>query len=101
MTRNFSTHPRALAATCIALLLLAAQAPAQPAPPFAMPPHPPSVTLSAAATASVPNDRMHASLRAEADNADAAAAANVVNARMAKALARARAATHSAGARAG
>jgi len=91
MTRNFSTHPRALAATCIALLLLAAQAPAQPAPPFAMPPHPPSVTLSAAATASVPNDRMHASLRAEADNADAAAAANVVNARMAKALVRARA----------
>jgi len=91
MTSNPSTNPRAIAATCIALLMMAAQAAAQPAPPFGMPPHPPSVTLSAAATASVPNDRMHASLRAEADNADAAAAANVVNTRMAKALARARA----------
>ncbi|HQR12587.1 MAG TPA: SIMPL domain-containing protein [Casimicrobiaceae bacterium] len=36
---------------------------------------------------------MHASLRAESDNADAVAAANVVNARMGKALARARAAS--------
>jgi predicted secreted protein len=54
-------------------------------------PRPPSVTLSASATASVPNDRMHASLRAEVDNADPAAAANVVNTRMAKALTKARA----------
>jgi len=91
MNSNSRIDPRAVAATCIALLMMAAQASAQPSPPFAMPPHPPSVTLSAAATASVPNDRMHASLRAEADNADAAAAANVVNTRMAKALARARA----------
>jgi len=64
---------------------------AQPAPPDRLPPRPPTVTLSASATASVPNDRMHASLRAEADNADPAAAAGVVNARMAKALTRARA----------
>jgi predicted secreted protein len=91
MTRNHRIDPRAIAAFCLALLLTAVQASAQPSPPFAMPPHPPSVTLSAAATASVPNDRMQASLRAEADNADAAAAANVVNTRMAKALARARA----------
>ena len=52
---------------------------------------PPAVTLSASATASVPNDRMLAWMRAEADNADAAAAANSVNTRMGKALARAKA----------
>jgi len=76
------------------LLVAAGIAPgvlAQPTAPDRMPPRPPTVTLSAAATASIPNDRMHASLRAEADNADPAAAAAVVNARMAKALARARA----------
>jgi predicted secreted protein len=91
MTSHSRIDARLLAATCIALLFLSAKASAQPSPPFAMPPRPPSVTLSAAATASVPNDRMHASLRAEADSADAAAAANVVNTRMARALARARA----------
>jgi predicted secreted protein len=91
MTRHSRIDAHSIAGTCIALLLVAAQASAQPSPPFGMPPHPPSVTLSASATASVPNDRMHASLRAEADNADAAAAAVVVNTRMAKALARARA----------
>ncbi len=53
----------------------------------------PVVTLSAAATASVANDRMHAWLRAEADNVDPARAAADVNARMGKALARARAAS--------
>ena len=51
----------------------------------------PVVTLSAAATASVANDRMHAWLRAEADNVDPVRAAADVNARMAKALARAKA----------
>jgi predicted secreted protein len=83
---------RAIAATCMAMLMLAAQAAAQPAPPFPMPPRPSAVTLSAAATASIPNDRMLAWMRAEADNANAAAAASVVNARMAKALALAKAA---------
>ena len=51
----------------------------------------PVITLSAAATASVANDRMHAWLRAEADNVDPVRAAADVNARMAKALARAKA----------
>jgi predicted secreted protein len=84
--------PRAIAATFIAMLAVAAQVAAQPAPPFAMPPRPPAVTLSASATASIPNDRMLAWVRAEADNPDAAAAAGVVNARMGKALALAKAA---------
>ena len=85
-----------VARTCGAALLAIAffAAPlvsAQSAPPDRMGPRPPTVTLSASATASVPNDRMQATMRAESDNADAAAAANVVNNRMGKALARARA----------
>ena len=91
---NRLLHPVAhlLVSTVIATALVAA-APlsAQPAPPDRAGPRPPSVTLTAAATASVTNDRMQATLRAEADNADAAAAANAVNTRMAKALARAKA----------
>jgi predicted secreted protein len=55
------------------------------------PPSVPVVTLSASATANVPNDRMYAWLRAEAEGADPARAAADVNARMAKALARAKA----------
>lgn len=51
----------------------------------------PVVTISASASDSVVNDRMHAWLRAEADNADAVQAASDVNARMARALARAKA----------
>ena len=54
------------------------------------PPNVPIVTLTASATASVANDRMHAWLRAEADNADPARAAAEVNAKMAKAIARAK-----------
>ncbi len=53
----------------------------------------PIVSLTAASTASVANDRMYAWLRAESDNADPARAAADVNARMAKALARAKAVT--------
>ncbi|MDQ6620996.1 MAG: SIMPL domain-containing protein [Pseudomonadota bacterium] len=60
---------------------------AQPAPARESP----SVTVSASANASVANDRVQAWLRAEAENADAAAAANQVNATIGKALARARA----------
>jgi len=52
------------------------------------PPSVPVVTVTASASASVANDRLHAWLRAEAENASAAAAANDVNARVAKALAR-------------
>ena len=51
----------------------------------------PVVTVSASASARIANDRMHAVLRAEADNADAGAAASGVNARIGKAMAAARA----------
>ena len=51
----------------------------------------PIVTVTASATSNVANDRMHAFLRAEVDNADATQAANDVNARMARALTRAKA----------
>lgn len=51
----------------------------------------PIVTINASATGSVVNDRMHAWLRAETDNADAVQAASDVNARMARALSRAKA----------
>jgi predicted secreted protein len=72
----------ALATVAVALPALAADVAASA---------PPIVTLSAAATASVANDRMHAWLRSEADHADPVRAAADVNARMAKALARAKA----------
>ena len=51
----------------------------------------PIVTVTASATTTVANDRLQAWLRAEADQPDPAAAANQVNAAMAKALARAKA----------
>jgi len=54
-------------------------------------PQPPSVTVSASATAIVPNDRLQAWLRAEAENTSPAAAASQVNATVAKALADAKA----------
>jgi len=88
MIKNRSCVARAIAATFVGLFAMVAPAAAQPA----MAPTPPTVTLSASATSSVPNDRMLAWMRAESDNADAAAAANLVNTRMAKALARAKAA---------
>jgi predicted secreted protein len=50
-----------------------------------------AVSVNASATASVANDRVQAWVRAEADNADAAAAASQVNAAIAKGLARAKA----------
>ncbi len=56
------------------------------------PPSVPVVTVTASASASVANDRLHAWLRAEAQNASAAAAASDVNTRVAKALARIKAA---------
>ena len=51
----------------------------------------PVITISASASQDVANDRMLALLRAEADNPDAAGAASVVNARMARALSQAKA----------
>jgi predicted secreted protein len=51
----------------------------------------PVVSLAASATSSVANDRVYAWLRAEVDHTDPARAAADVNARMARALARAKA----------
>jgi len=51
----------------------------------------PVVTVTASANANVANDRLQAWLRAEAENASPAAAANDVNARVAKAVARVKA----------
>lgn len=53
----------------------------------------PIITVTASATSEVANDHMQAMLRAEADNADAAQAASDVNARIARALSRARSVT--------
>ena len=68
------------------IALFAGAASAADAPPLQ-----PEVTVTASATANVPNDRMFAWLRVEADNADPGRAAAEVNAKMAKALARAKA----------
>jgi predicted secreted protein len=91
MIKTRHSGARGIAAAFIALFTVVTQAAAQPAPLYAMAPSAPGVTLSASATASVGNDRMLAWIRAESDNADPAAAANVVNTRMGKALARAKA----------
>jgi len=53
-------------------------------------PSTPSVAVTGAATGTVQNDRMQATVRVEAENASAADAASDVNARMAKALSRAK-----------
>ena len=79
--------PRAIVMTALLVVgatagLAGAQAPAVPMQPI--------VTVSAAATATVSNDRLQAWLRAEAENPSAAAAASQVNALIAKALATAR-----------
>ena len=76
---------RSIAAVAVGLSLSASAAGADNQPTSL-----PVVTLSASATASVPNDRMYAWLRAEVDNVDPARAAADVNARMARALARAK-----------
>ena len=61
----------------------------QPAPVSAA--SPPSVAVTGAASTKVQNDRMQAMVRAESEQATAAAAAADVNARMARALAAAKA----------
>jgi predicted secreted protein len=53
----------------------------------------PVITVTASASTDVANDRMYALLRAEADDADPVRAADAVNARMARALSRAKAMT--------
>ncbi|MGE5169208.1 MAG: SIMPL domain-containing protein [Rudaea sp.] len=57
----------------------------------AVPTPQPVITVTASASTDVANDRMHALLRAEADDADPVRAADAVNARMARALSRAKA----------
>lgn len=73
----------------VATLALQGSVLAQPAPP----PQMPTVTVSASATATVANDKLQAWLRAEAENANPAQAASDVNAQIAKALARGKAAS--------
>lgn len=87
------SHRPAAASTLAAALAVAAGIACLP-PAFAQEPAPPAspiVAVNAAATATVANDRMHAWLRAEAENTDPAAAGASVNAKMATALARAKA----------
>ena len=88
---NARTCRQLLAAAMVGVLLPLTPASAQAL--AATPPTPtlPAITVSATAIASVANDRMVATMRSESDNPDPAIAASAVNARMAKALARARA----------
>jgi predicted secreted protein len=82
---------RPLASFVLAALFAANTVLAQQ-PPAATLPAPSSVTVTGAATTKVQNDRMQAMVRAEAEQTTAGAAAADVNARMAKALAAAKAA---------
>lgn len=75
----------------VALLACAVARAQQPASP--LPAQLPAVTVTGAASTKVANDRMQAQLRAEAEQPTAAAAAAEVNARMARALAAAKAAS--------
>ncbi len=79
-------------ALAVLLVAVAAAGPVrgQPAPAA---PSGPVVTVNAAASSSVANDRVQAVLRAEAESADAAAAASQVNAAIAKGVARAKSAS--------
>ncbi len=82
---------RALRALCIGFLAAAGGAAQAQTVVDGAPTPQPVVTLFASASGTVANDRMHAYLRAEVDNADATVAANVVNARLGAALAMAKA----------
>jgi predicted secreted protein len=73
----------------VAAFVAASIAHAQPAPQGPLPAVP-VVSVVGVAASAIANDRMHASLRAEADAATAAAGASEVNARIAQALARAK-----------
>lgn len=84
---SFDGAFRAVAIATLAMLGSAAGRAGAQAP--ALPPQP-IVTVTAAATATVANDRLQAWLRAEAENPSPAAAASQVNAVIAKALATAR-----------
>lgn len=89
MTRTRISNIASAAFAAVTLALMADHASADPSAPHGShSPLPPTVTVTGAASASVPTDRLQAWLRAEVDNADPAAAANAVNSAMAKALAR-------------
>src|SRR5438067_5599271 len=77
----------ALRTTSLAFSLVAASAAAQMQPPGVLPP---AVTVSAVVTTNVPNDRLQAWLRAEAEDQSPAAASSQTNALIAKALAEAK-----------
>ncbi len=81
----------AAAMIAAALLSMSAMAADTPSSPAYAPAPGPMVAVTGAATATVQNDRMHASLRAEVESPTAAAGANEVNAKIAQALARAKA----------
>jgi predicted secreted protein len=81
--------PRFVVAVASALLSAAGANTARAQVP--LPPLPPAVTVSASSTVTVQNDRLQAWLRAEAENANPAAAASQVNAVVTKALAEAKA----------
>ena len=81
-----------LPASLAVAALLAASASLAQQPVAVTLPASPSVTVTGAATATVQNDRMMAMVRAEAEQTSPGAAAADVNARMAKALAAAKAA---------
>lgn len=86
-----STALRRVALRWFALALAGSAAPAFAAAETALiVPSTPSVAVVGAATGTVQNDRMQATVRVEAEHAVAATAASDVNARMAKALARAK-----------
>jgi len=75
---------------CLAFVFALLSAAAIAAPFDSQPSSVPVLSLTASATMSVPNDRVFAQLRIEVENTDAARAAAEVNAKMAKALARAK-----------
>jgi predicted secreted protein len=83
-------HWRSQAGLAALLCVVASGAGAQTQNAAAPTPQP-VITITASVSSDVTNDRMHAVMRAEADNADAAHAASDVNARMARAIARAKA----------
>jgi predicted secreted protein len=88
-TPSAAPHRRLVVAALFACAALPAAGRAQ-APSADAPPREPVVTVAASASTSVPNDRLRASLRAEADHPSAATAAAEVNGRINRALARAR-----------
>jgi predicted secreted protein len=85
--RNTFLLAGALAPLLAGGIMFASNADAQPHHGM---PEAPTVSVTASATATLPNDRVHAWLRAEVENANPATAAAQINATVARALARIR-----------